>query len=151
VKPTYRTLAFLLGLRQRVHDAAFREMPFGIVLVRALMDLPQIEVVGVQPSKRLLELALRHVGVSTVRADLRHQEHTLPAVLNGPAHPAFAFAVVVFPGVVKKVHAGVDRRVDDADRLLDRFDHAKVIAAETDDRDEFGVAAESAMWNLLLV
>src|SRR5262245_1212090 len=108
-------------------------------------------MIGAKPAKRLLELTHRHFGVPTVRAGLRHQEHTLSAVRDGPAHPAFAFAVVVLPGVVEEVHAGVDRRVDDADCLLDGFDQAQVIAAQTDDRDEIVVAAKSAAWNLLWV
>jgi len=108
------------------------------------VNLPEVEVIGAQPAQRLLELAHRDPGVAAVRADLRHQEHRIPSVLDGAPHPLFALAVVVLPGVVQKVDPGGDRLVNDPDRLGGRPGLAEVVAAKTDDRDLVGMAAERA-------
>ena len=55
--------------------------------------------------------------------------------------------VVVLPGVVEEVHAGVDRLVDDAHRLGDGRDLAEVVAAEAEDRHLVGVTAEATPRN----
>jgi len=106
------------------------------------VNLPQVEVVGLESPQRLLELPHRDRGVAAVGADLGHEEHAVAAVRNRPAHALFADAVVVLPGVVHERHAGVDRLVHDPNGLANRADLPEVIAADAKDGDPIVVRAE---------
>jgi hypothetical protein len=61
-------------------------MAFRIVVVHAFVDLPQVEVVGLQSAERVLELSQRHSRIPPVRADLCHQENVLSPVGDRAAH-----------------------------------------------------------------
>ena len=135
VKPTKRTLPSRFGAIEGVDDAAAREVPIGIVVVGALVHLPEIQVVGLEPLERLLELAHRHARVAPVGADLGHQEDTLAPIRDGAAHADLALVFVIFPGVVHERDAGIDRGVDEAGSLADRLDIAEVIATEPECRN----------------
>ena len=121
-----------------------REVTLGIVVVDALVNLPEVEIIGPQPPQRLLELPHRDFRVAAVRADLRHQEDRVAAIVDRATHPLFALAFVIFPGVVEKVDARVDRGVDDPHRLGHRLRLSEVISAEADDGDEVGMPSERA-------
>ena len=107
----------MLCLLERVHDAAFGEMPVGVVVVHALVYLPEIEIVRAQTPQRLLELTHRDLRVAAMRAHLGHQEDPVAPVVDRLPHALFALAVVILPGVVKKVNAGINGFVNDADGL----------------------------------
>ena len=117
-------------------------MALGVVVVDALVDLPQVQVVGSQPPQRLVELAHRDPRVAAVRADLRHQEHRVAAIGNRASHPLFALAPVIFPGIVEEVNAGVYCFVHDAHGFGAVFRVAEVVAAESDDGDAIGMLPE---------
>ena len=106
------------------------EVMIGIVVVDALVHLPEIEIVGLEAAQRFLELPHRDPRVASVRADLGHEEHAIAAIGDGAAHPDFALVLVVFPGVVHERDAGVDRGVDDLDALAEPRDPAEMVAAE---------------------
>jgi hypothetical protein len=53
------------------------------------MDLPEIEVIGLEAAKRLLELAHRLPLVTAVRADLRHQEDAVAPIRDRLSHDRF--------------------------------------------------------------
>ena len=134
--------ALHLGAIQRLDHPALGEMAFGIVVIHAFVHLPQVQMVGVQTSQRLLELAHRHFRIAPVRAHLGHQEHRRPAVANGAAHATLALAVVVLPRVVEEVDPGIDGGVGDPHRLRHRLDQAQVVATEAQDGDRVGMPAE---------
>ena len=142
VNPTYLTFPCCFARSSASIDPARLEVTLRIVVVHALVNLPEVEIIGAQASQRLLELAHRHLRVAPMRADLRHQEHLVAPVFNCAAHPLFAVAVVVFPRVVQEIHARVERRVHDAHRLSNGVRHPQVISAETDDGYEVGIASE---------
>src|SRR6185503_12108789 len=140
-------LALALGLLERLDDAAAREVPVRIVVVHALVNLPEVEVIGLQPAQRLFELPHRLAPVAAVRTHLRHQEDLVPAAGERLAHDFLRLAVVVFPRVVHERDAGVDRGPDDADAFaLGCF--RDVIAAESERRDEDARRAKRPTWNL---
>src|SRR5438034_9595078 len=117
-------------------------MTLGIVEVDALVNLPQIQVVGPQAPERLVELPHCDNRVASVRADLGHQEDRVPAIGDGTAHSPLALALVILLGVVEKVDSGVERFMNDSYRLDDRLRLAEVVAAEADDRHLIGVASK---------
>jgi hypothetical protein len=129
-----------LGFRafERLDHAASCEMALRIVVVDALVNLPEIEMIGPEAPQRFVKLARRHPGVASVRAHLRHQEDRVPAIGDGPSHPALALSVVVLPGVVEEVDARVDRFVNNPHGLGDRLGFAEMKAAETDDGHAIG-------------
>jgi hypothetical protein len=106
------------------------------------VNLPEIKMIGSQTPQRFVKLAQRHVGVASVRADLRHQEDRIPAIGDGPSHSALALSVVVLPGIVEEIDAGVDCFVNNPHGLGDCLDFAEMKAAETDDGHAIGMTAK---------
>ncbi len=100
------------------------------------MELPEVEIIGLEALETVLEFHEGVIGAAIVGAVLGHQERLLAvAVLGeGLAHPGFAFAGVVLPGVVEEVGAGIDRFLDDADtRRLIAETHVRSANAEEAD------------------
>ena len=117
---------------QSFNGAALREVALRVVVVDEPANLPEIEIIGSQALQRLFELPHRHLrvapGVQTgvIRKTEERVRDRAPIPLS--------FAVVVFPGVVERGHAGVDRLVDDAHRLgVFVFALAWEVAAEAED------------------
>ena len=85
-----------------------REDQVRIVVVDHFVDLPHVEMIGLQAAQRLLQLLHGHIFAAAVRADLGHQDGAVALALQRLAQPLLALAVVVIPGVVEEVDAGVD-------------------------------------------
>src|SRR5687768_4759772 len=119
-------------------------MALGIVVERQLVHLPEIEVVGLQTTQRVLELAHPDLRVAPMRAHLRHQEDPIPTTDERLAHALLALPVVVFPGVIHEGDPRVDGLMDDAGRFLLRGYGPEVIAAESNGRDVLSRAAKGA-------
>ena len=90
-------------------------MEVRIIVVDDFVHLPQIKVVCLQPPQRLLQLLHRDLAVASVGTHFRHQEHFVAPAAERLAHPFFAPAVVVFPGVERQ--ASIDGFMHDAHRL----------------------------------
>src|SRR5215831_19915490 len=88
-------LSISLGSVERRDHAALCEVAVRVVFIHALVDLPEIEIVGPEPLQRFVQLPHRHPGVSSVSADLGHQEHTVATIRNCAPHPDLAFVLVV--------------------------------------------------------
>ena len=80
--------------------------------------------------------------VAAVRADLRHEEHLATAAGERLAHAHFTLALVILPRVVHERDAGVDRRMDDADRFTLGPDGDEMKSAEPQRGDEFAGSPE---------
>ena len=65
-------LALALRAIECFDHAAAREVLVGVRVVDALVNLPEIEVIGPQALQRLVQLTHRDGRVAPVRADLRH-------------------------------------------------------------------------------
>jgi hypothetical protein len=140
-------LALAFCLRERLHGAIRREVALGIVVVRALVDLPQVEDVGLQPLQRLFELAHGLPLAAAVRAQLRHEEHLVAPSRQRLPHDFLAAAVVIFPRVVHEGDSAVDRGMHDPDRLLLALDFAEVIPSQAERRDQLAARAERPSGN----
>ena len=133
---------------ERLDHAAASEVQVGIVVVGALVHLPEIEMIGLEPAQRFLELLHRDFRVAPVRADLRHEEHALAAIGNRAPHPRFAFVFVILPRIVQERDARIDGRVDDTGRLANGLHAAEVVATERKGRDgDVSVSAERTQRN----
>jgi hypothetical protein len=147
-EPDVPDLSLLARALERFDDAPFREMPLGVVVVRALVDLPEIQIFGLQASQRLLELAHRRLSVPPVRAHLGHQKHAPAPILDRLAHPHFALAVVVFPRIVEEGDAAVDGRVHEAGGFTFGGKFADVVTPEPERRYHLGVPPEGTERNV---
>ena len=123
-------LAVALRAIERLDHAAAREVTIGVVVVGALVHLPQVKVVGLETLERFVELSHRHPGVAAMRADFRHQEHALAAAGDRAPHPDFALVLVVLPRVVEEGDPGVDRGVHEPNAVAHGLHLAEVIAPE---------------------
>src|SRR3954469_386373 len=84
-----------------------------------------------------------------MRADLGHQKHALPPILDRLPHPRLTLAVVVFPCIVEKRDARVDRFVDEPCGLSFGADFPDVKATEPKCRHGVEMTAERPPRDLL--
>src|ERR1051325_1995899 len=73
-------LTLLPRLVERFNDPVGGEVMVRIVVVYALVDLPEVEMIGLQPAQRRFELAHRLAAAPAMGADFGHQEHAVAAV-----------------------------------------------------------------------
>src|SRR5712691_7816594 len=132
----------VLRLKRRLDCAALGEDPVRILDPDDLMELQEVDDVRLEPSERLLDLP----GGRRPRlpVNLGHQEGSLAVALpEGFPHPDLAPPVVVVPGVVEEIDAGVDCGTNDTNALrLRELRLAEVEPAEADRGDSLPRAAE---------
>ena len=118
---------------ERLDRAPRREDALGVGFADDLVDLHEIDPVGLEALERLVDLPRR--GLALAAVDLRHEEDAVAvAVAERPPHPPLALAVVVVPAVVEERDAAVHGGADDPDALLVGGLDAHVASAEADDR-----------------
>lgn len=105
--------ALLLRLEQGFGGAAGGEDELGVVEIDDLVDLPDIEVIGLQTAEGILEHAHGHGLAPAVGADLGHEHGLVAPAFQRGAEARLAFAVVIFPGVVEEIDAGLEGLMDD--------------------------------------
>src|SRR5882762_8002060 len=139
-------LALLLGRQHSFHPTARSEDAYGIAFANYLVKLQQVDVVGLQSAKRLIQLL--GSGLLSLAIDLGHQERLLTVtVAQRLAHANLALPIVIVPAVVEEVDAGIERRADDANALLLIGLHADVVAAEAHNGNFLAGTAERATRN----
>src|SRR5205085_7262228 len=85
-------------------------------------------------------------GVQTCALPI-YEEDLVPPTLECLAHPLFALALVVLPGIVKEIDAGIDGLVSDGNGLLQRRGRAEAVATDTENRsEERRVGKERRSW-----
>lgn len=111
-------LALLARLQHRLERAAIGEHPAGIVGADDLVELQQVEVVGLQTRQRRLDLAHRRLRGAAV--DLGHQEDLAAVAFlrQRAAEPDLAFPAIIVPAIVAKVDAGIETGMHHADGLV---------------------------------
>jgi hypothetical protein len=140
------TFAGLFGFLQGLDSAAFGKGLVGVFEADAFVELPEVEVVGLEAAEGFVELLQR--GFFGAAVDFGHEENFFAvAVAKGFAHAglACAVAVVVIPTVVHEGEAAIDGGADDAEAFGFVFDFADVRAAEADAGDALAGAAELAL------
>ena len=81
VKPMKRTLPCFFGFERGFGGAVGSEDHFGIVVVDDFVDLPEIEMIGLQPAQRFFQLLHGDVFAAAVGADLGHEERLVALAL----------------------------------------------------------------------
>jgi hypothetical protein len=106
------------------------------------VDLPQIQVVGLEAIERFLEHPHGERFVAAVRADFGHQKNAIATAFERAAEPLFGLAAMIFPAVVEECDATIDGFVDDllADFLI--FGIAQMMPTASDGRDLHSRASE---------
>ena len=109
--------ACFLRFQHRFHRAIFGEDAVGIFEADDFVVLEQVEVIGLQPLQRLVNLAGCFLAGAAI--ELGHQENFVAvSTLERLSHAHFTGAVVVVPGIVHEVDAAIDGSVDEANGVL---------------------------------
>src|SRR5579863_4642679 len=80
-------------------------------------------------------------------ADLGHENHFFSAAAERFAHPLFALAVVILPGVIEEIDAVIERVSYDLIGFILGLCGAQVKASQADDRDIKIGLSELPPWN----
>src|SRR5271156_6087959 len=95
-------LALLLRLEQSLGRAVGSEYQVRIVFIDHLVDLPYVQMIGLQARERFLKLAHGDVLVAPMRAHFRHYHGSIPLALECAAEPFLTQAAMIFPGIVEE-------------------------------------------------
>ena len=146
MNPTKRTLPCSLALRSASAAPFGRMNSSGSFSKRDAVDLPEIEVIGLQAAQRLFE----HLRWRARRSRPWVQTLVIRKTLSRrPLRPlpiqSSRLAAMIFPAVVEECDAAVDGLLHDANRGLLVLRVAEVMAAEAERGDFYvGVLAERA-------
>ena len=99
---------------------------------RIAVNLPEVQVVGLQSAERLFEHLRGKRSVATVGADLCHQEDLVAPTFKAQAEPGLSFAAIVFPRIAVKRDTTVEGAVNDMDRSLLVLGATKMVAAQAE-------------------
>ena len=138
-------LARLLCIEHGLHCATVGKDAVGVFQADHLVELHQVDAIGLQAAERLVDL-LRG-GCPGAAVDLGHEKNFVAvAALEGLAHADFADAAVVIPAVVHEGDAAIDGLADELNGilLLERW-FADVVAAQPDGRNAFAGAAKGSI------
>src|SRR5258708_8668282 len=133
-------LAILLCFGQRLRRSIWPNEELRVILESHSVNLPQIEMVGLQTPQRLFEHLQSQACISPVRTRFRHQKYFVTASLQPSSHPELGLASPVFPAVVVESNSFVDGFLNNADRSLLIGRVAPVMTAKAQ-IDNFGVSA----------
>ncbi len=126
--------SLLLGLIEGLQHAAGGVRELGVVVVDDPVDLPEVQVICLEPPERLFEHLQGELPAPPVGADLGHQEDLVAPVPECPPEPVLGLAVVVLPAVVEERDTGVHCLVDEPDGVVHGREIAQVVTADTDGR-----------------
>ena len=140
--------SLLLGSIQGFDYAAFGIGQVGIVIITDGVNLPQIQVIGLQASQGLLEHPHGFIGTAAVRANLGHDKSPIAMAFQASAQEVLGLAIVIFPAVVEKINAGIQGFMDKLDRLVGIFKISKMMSSNSESGNLEPVATQSAPGNL---
>ena len=99
----------LLSLQQRLSRAARGEDQVRISFVNHFVDLPDVQVIGLQSPQRFFQLLHGHIFAASVSADFGHDHGLVALPFQRGAQHFFAVTVVIVPGIVEEVDARIHR------------------------------------------
>ena len=140
-------LAGLLRLEERLGVTAFSEMLLRLAVESNAVDLPEVEMIGLEPLQRFVEHLQREFLVAPVRTDLGHQEHFVAASLERASEPVLAPAFPVLPAVVEEGDAAIDGSMREPVRLGVALRVAEMVPAHAECADLFVAAAQLSLWD----
>src|SRR3954471_22310713 len=92
-------------------------------------------MIRLEPPQRFLQHSQPKCFISTVGADLGHEEDLVPPSLKALAHPDFGFSAVIFPAIIEKADSAVHGLMNQLNGCLLVFGVTKVVTTETQRRD----------------
>ena len=141
-------LALLFRTIQCFKNAASSVGEFRIVIEGHPVNLPEIEMVGLQPSQGFFQHGHGQGCTAPMRADLGHQEDLVPTALETAPEPILCPAVPVLPTVVEKRDSRVDRLMDQLDRKVDGLGVAQMVATHSECGNLYVRPSERPLRNL---
>src|SRR2546430_11300675 len=145
-EPDVADLAGALRRYHRFQRTVGPEHPLRVRHPDHLVELHEVDAVGLEPAQRLIDLLRRRLPVATV--DLGHEKHLVAiAVAQRLSHADLARPTVVVPAVVEEVDSVVDGRADDADGFLLVSLPAEMVAAHADQRHHLSGASKATVRN----
>src|SRR5438094_7133206 len=145
-EPYVADLAGALRRYHRFQRTVGPEHPLRVRHPDHLVELHEVDAVGLEPAQRLIDLLRRRVLVATV--DLGHEKHVVAiAVAQRLSHAELARPTVVVPAVVEEVDAVVDGRAYDADGFLLVRLPPEMVAAHADQRHHLAGAPQATIGN----
>ncbi len=136
-------LALALGVEDGVDSTVGAEYQVGVVVVVALVELEQVDVIGLETVEAFVDLLGGGDGVAGT--DFGGEEDLVAAAFESAADVGFADAVAVVPGGVDEGDTAIDSGLNGADGdLLVDARTGQVTAAKGDDGDAVGMAAKLA-------
>src|ERR1035441_4570928 len=143
-------LALLLRLLNGLKHAAGNENRVRFRVRQNLVHLPKVQVIGLQPTKRILQhgqgLFLSFLPL-VVRANLGHQEHLIPLALQRGPHPFFRAPAGILPRIVKEGDTHINCGMGNAGGRLDRFRPGQRGPAQGERRHHLSMSPELALRN----
>src|ERR1700722_9653101 len=133
-------LAIFLSLLQRFSGAVLADEEFRVVIERHAVDLPEIEMIGLQAAEGFFEHLESEAGVAAMGASFGHQENFVAAAFEAGTHPNFSLAAAIFPAVVEEGHSAVDCLMNDFNGSFLVGGVPKMVAAKAE-CGNFGVGA----------
>src|ERR1700676_611839 len=130
-EPEKPHFALPLGFEQGLRRSIWSKYQVRIVLVDDLVYLPHVEMISLQASQRFFKLAHGDILVASMRTDLRHHDGAVPPALECATQPLLAQALMIFPGIVEEVHAGIQRLIYDLGGFSLAVHRAQVISANS--------------------
>ena len=126
--------ALLFRFAQGLGRAICPDEQIRIVVERNAVNLPQIQMVGLQSVQRFLQHPHGERLIPPVCADLGHQEDFAATGLDGGAHPVFGLAAMVFPAVVEEIDSRINCAIHKGKGRLLVFGVAQMVAAHAEDQ-----------------
>ena len=125
-------------------------MQLRVVVIDDFMDLPEVQLVPLQPLQRPFQLLYRYFLVTTMGAYLGHEEDFVAPSGERAGQPVLGLAGVILPPGVEEVDSIVDGLVDDVHDLFDRVGIAQVVPAQAQRQDLHAGFAQRASGNHIL-
>src|ERR1700730_2309400 len=129
-------LPLFLSGQQRLGCSIRSKDQVRVVVIHNFMDLPQVQMIGLQAPQRLFQLIHGDVFTASVRAHLRHHKRLVAFTFQCHSQAFFAHAVMVFPAVIEKIDPRIQRSRNQLRRFLVFFDRSKVITADSQARNQ---------------
>src|ERR1700680_2186035 len=99
------------------------------------MNLPEVQMVGLQSTQRLVKLSHRYIFAPPMGAHLGHDEGSISFAFKGDPKPFFTHAVVIIPGIVEKINSCVEGTADEFAGFLLIASCSEMISAYADNRN----------------
>jgi hypothetical protein len=101
-------LPLLPCVRKCCENTIVRVDQFGVVVVDDLVDLPDVQMIGLQTGKRRIQHAHGNILIGTMRTGGTHHDDFFSSAFESDTKLLFAEASVKLPGIVENVDAVVD-------------------------------------------